>query len=354
MAGAHPDPVHVDVLVDPDAEAQLDGSPAETLAEHGVDGGRIEAAAEARGDVLAVFGDAPFLLEAIRNLPGEPAVLTVSPRGPGVLAEVTANQWPSAVRALAAGEHAVEAQDRIAVRVDGGDPIPAMNEAAILPAEGGRFVRHALYLDGELLWRDRGDGLIVATPTGSTAYALAAGGAVVLGGASVWSVVPVASSEANEPAVVPAGADLVVTDATGRGGVDLVVDGSVREPLDPGDEVHLTRHGDPVRFVRLTGPRFGRLLDKLKIEREMGPELTDAPPSSKFVYKLLEYEGPLTQQEMAKESQLSSRTIRNAIRHLEEEGVIAKVPSLRDARQDVYDLAKRVVGPGDDEEPGAP
>jgi NAD+ kinase len=338
--------VRLDVLVDPGADDELADDLAEALEQRGLEGGLVDDVDAAAGDVLALVGDTPFLLEAIREVAGDPAILTVSPQGPGVLAEITANQWPSAVQALAARDHTVEARDRIAVAVDGGDPVLATNEAALLPSTGGQFVRHALYLDGELLWRDRGDGLIVATPTGSTAYALAAGGPVVLGDAPVWSVVPVASSDANEPAVVPADATLVVADAASRDGVDLVVDGSVRTPVSPDDEVRMTRADDPVRFVRLTGPRFGRLLDKLKIERELGPELQDAPPSSKFVYKLLEYEGPLTQQEMAKESQLSARTIRSAIRHLEEEGVVAKVPSLRDARQDVYDLAERVAGPG--------
>ncbi len=294
------------------------------------------------GDVLVVAGDTPFLLDTLRGLPAGTPTLTVSPRGPGVLAEITLSQVDGAAEALRKGNYTVEETARMQVEVPDRDPVLALNEAALLPAKGGEFVRHALFVDDELLWRDRGDGLIVATPTGSTAYALAAGGPVVLAGAPVWSVVPVVSSEANEPAVVSQDAVLRIRDATSRGGVHLVVDGNDRIPLGRDDEVVLTRSPEPVRFVRLAGPRFGRLLDKLKVERELGPELKDAPPSAKFVYKLLEYEGPLTQQEIVGESQLSSRTIRNALGHLQEKGIVAKVPSLRDARQDVYDLTERV------------
>jgi DNA-binding MarR family transcriptional regulator len=57
------------------------------------------------------------------------------------------------------------------------------------------------------------------------------------------------------------------------------------------------------------------------------------------VLKLLEYEGPLTQQEMIRESGLSPRTIRNALTFLLAEGFVTKEPSLRDARQDVYTLS---------------
>lgn len=66
--------------------------------------------------------------------------------------------------------------------------------------------------------------------------------------------------------------------------------------------------------------------------------IDDVPPSAKLVYKVLEYEGELTQQELANESRLPVRTVRYALTRLENAGVIDERASLEDARKSVYSL----------------
>ncbi|MFA9416646.1 MarR family transcriptional regulator [Natrinema sp. HArc-T2] len=63
---------------------------------------------------------------------------------------------------------------------------------------------------------------------------------------------------------------------------------------------------------------------------------TDLPPSAKLVYKVLEYEAPLTQEELAAESRLCPRTVRYALGRLEEQGVVTSRACLADARQSKY------------------
>ena len=87
-----------------------------------------------------------------------------------------------------------------------------------------------------------------------------------------------------------------------------------------------------MRVKLSTGVTFGLGISDSNVSRR-------GPPSARFVLKLLEYEGSLTQQEMVRESGLSVRTIRNALTYLLSHNFVTKEPNLRDARQDVYTLA---------------
>lgn len=66
--------------------------------------------------------------------------------------------------------------------------------------------------------------------------------------------------------------------------------------------------------------------------------LTDLPPSAKLVYKVLEYDGPLTQKQIVEESMLSPRTVRYAIERLDDIGVVSESVYFADARQSLYEI----------------
>ncbi|WP_459192878.1 winged helix-turn-helix transcriptional regulator [Halosimplex sp. J119] len=69
-----------------------------------------------------------------------------------------------------------------------------------------------------------------------------------------------------------------------------------------------------------------------------GDDLSDLPPSAKLVYKVLEYDGPLTQKGIVEESMLSARTVRYALERLEEIGVVEEDVYFADARQNLYEI----------------
>ncbi|WP_247006459.1 winged helix-turn-helix domain-containing protein [Halorientalis litorea] len=69
-----------------------------------------------------------------------------------------------------------------------------------------------------------------------------------------------------------------------------------------------------------------------------GETIADLPPSAKLVYKVLEYDGPLTQKGIVEESMLSARTVRYALERLEEVGVVDEDVYFADARQNLYEL----------------
>jgi predicted transcriptional regulator len=69
-----------------------------------------------------------------------------------------------------------------------------------------------------------------------------------------------------------------------------------------------------------------------------GDDLSDLPPSAKLVYKVLEYDGPLTQKGIVQESMLSARTVRYALERLDEIGVVEEDVYFADARQNLYEI----------------
>jgi predicted transcriptional regulator len=73
-----------------------------------------------------------------------------------------------------------------------------------------------------------------------------------------------------------------------------------------------------------------------------GESLSDLPPSAKLVYKVLEYNGPLTQKGIVEESMLSARTVRYALERLDEVGVVDEDVYFADARQNLYEIPEDV------------
>ena len=73
-----------------------------------------------------------------------------------------------------------------------------------------------------------------------------------------------------------------------------------------------------------------------------GEELTDLPPSAKLVYKVLEYNGPMTQKGIVEESMLSARTVRYALERLEDIDVVSEDVYFADARQNLYEIIQAV------------
>ncbi|MFW6018245.1 MAG: ArsR family transcriptional regulator [Halapricum sp.] len=69
-----------------------------------------------------------------------------------------------------------------------------------------------------------------------------------------------------------------------------------------------------------------------------GEDITDLPPSAKLVFKVLEYQGPLTQKGIVEESMLSARTVRYALERLEEIDIVKEDVYFADARQNLYEL----------------
>ena len=286
-------------------------------------------------ELAAIVGDSRFLLDALPRVPPETAVLAV---GPGFLGEVSPTGLEDAIRGLLAGEYWVEERVRLEVIVGDRKLPPALNEVLLTSARGGGFLRYALEVDGERIWRDAGDGIVIATPTGSTGYGLSAGGPVVMENAEALVIAPICSATGHKPLILPRRSDILVCEIESRHGRDLVLDGGERFPLKAAS-FHVRQAERSVRFVRFGKARYLRVFEKLHAKREH-PLPPTLPPSAKFLYRILEEQGPLTPRQLVTESGLPDRTVRNALSALGRTGLVRRAISLRDAREALYALSR--------------
>lgn len=253
----------------------------------------------------------------------------------GFLAQLEVRDLESATGRLKRGDYEVDEVFRLSVKVDGKDVDPVLNDVAVFPSKSATLMEHVLKIDGKDVWHDQSDGVIISTPTGSTAYSMSAGGPMVIQKSKVFLVVSVNSLDnTRRPLVVPNDARLEVSDITSRYHCEVVLDGGrrirVRNALD------CFRHEFPARLVRMVGDSSAASLMAKKVR--LADDMLKMPPSAKLILKTLEYEGALSQKDLASRTMLPERTIRLSLSHLIDGGYVKKKTSLRDARQRIYEL----------------
>jgi NAD+ kinase len=252
----------------------------------------------------------------------------------GFLAQLEVRDLEKAAARLKRNEYKVDEVFRLAVRVDGKEVDPVLNDVAVFPSKSATLMEHVLKIDGKDVWHDNSDGVIISTPTGSTAYTMSAGGPMVMQNSQVFLVVSVNSLDnTRRPLVVPNDAHLEISDITSRYHCEVVLDGGRR--LRVKNTLECSRHAFPARLVRMADDSAASLMAK---KVRLAEDMLKMPPSAKLILKTLEYEGPLSQKDLAARTMLPERTIRLSLSHLIDGGYVKKKTSLRDARQRIYEL----------------
>ncbi len=254
----------------------------------------------------------------------------------GFLAQLDVRELDSAISQLKRGNYSVEEVFRLAVKVDGRQADPVLNDVAVFPSKSASLMEHVLRIDANDIWHDKSDGIIISTPTGSTAYSMSAGGPMVLQKALVFLVVSVNSLDnTRRPLIVPNQSKLEITDIISRYHCEVVLDGGHRIQIK--NTLECSRHAFPARLIRLSSSSSSAaslMAKKVKLAEEM----LKMPPSAKLILKTLEYEGSLSQKDLATRTMLPERTIRLSLSHLVNQGYVKKKTSLRDPRQRTYEL----------------
>jgi NAD+ kinase len=140
-----------------------------------------------------------------------------------------------------------------------------LNDAVVRAAPVFHLVEVGLSIDGESVMTYRGDGLIIATPVGSTAHSLSAGGPILPANAHMFVVTPICPHTLTQRPLVDSAHKVFEITPCGEGvATVLVVDGQVQLPLRAGDRVTIRRGQTPFPMVRLPGHSFYKILrDKL-------------------------------------------------------------------------------------------
>ena len=202
--------------------------------------------------VVALGGDGTFL-RAVHEFPDVP-VLGLNLGGLGYLASVGENGFADALASLAHGRYAVS--ERRLLEADG--RFAALNDIVLTRELSGHSARLDLAADGKLVTRYMADGLIFATPTGSTAYSLAAGGPVLMPDSGSFVVTPMNPHALGvRPLVVPDGVRFTVTACPRTDGnsvkVGVYADGENVLMLGVGDSVEIAKSARTAKIIELEG-----------------------------------------------------------------------------------------------------
>lgn len=163
-------------------------------------------------DLAVSFGGDGALLATFQELGKKIPVMGVNCGRKGFLQAYRHDEIEEAICAIAAKKYKIEERTRILARVDGRVVGSALNEVLIVPDKSGRILEYKIMI-GANERTEAGDGLIVATPTGSTAHALSAGGPVVKGNASVFVVVSINPVEwSHRPLVINDHEKILISD----------------------------------------------------------------------------------------------------------------------------------------------
>lgn len=212
-------------------------------------------------DLLLVFGGDGTILRLARDIAGSATpILGVNIGGLGFLTAVPSAQLAQALKSVWAGEYAIQA--RALIEVSGmtrGRKIQeaALNDIVVSRGAVSRLISLDVSVDGEAITSYRCDGLIISSPTGSTAYSLAAGGAIVLPTAEVFTLTPICPhSLSNRSIILPLSSKISVKAMTPLPATILSADGQVVDELDAGDEVVICRSRRAIRLVQLADGSF--------------------------------------------------------------------------------------------------
>ncbi|MFZ0705631.1 MAG: NAD(+)/NADH kinase [Candidatus Korobacteraceae bacterium] len=221
-------------------------------------------------DFVLVLGGDGTLLSAARAVAhaGVP-ILAVNLGSLGFLTEVPLAEMYSTLEAVNQGQcpleeravlqcHVIRAEEPIAQQF-------ALNDVVINKSAISRLVDFDLLIDGVFVFSYKADGVIIATPTGSTAYSLAAGGPIMMPSVSAFVVTPVCPhSLTHRPLVVTDKAEIELLVESGHEEAFLSIDGQVGMPVLQGDRIICRRAGHNVKLMRVRRTFFDVLRNKLK------------------------------------------------------------------------------------------
>ncbi len=207
-------------------------------------------------DFLIVLGGDGTLLSAVRDMAGKDVpILGVNLGGLGFLTEITLEELYPVLTQIIEGKMEIERRMKLKAQVIRGGKVveeySVLNDVVITKSVLARIINIKSSVNGAYITTFRGDGVIISTPTGSTAYSLAAGGPIVYPTLDAILITPICPHAlTNRPLLVPDGVKVELKLESEESDVRLTLDGQIGCPLQPFDLVLVTKAPDFVSFIR--------------------------------------------------------------------------------------------------------
>jgi NAD+ kinase len=224
-----------------------------------------------RCELIVILGGDGTILEAQRVLrPVSPPLFGINLGSLGFLTSVGGAAWKEAVDCIIASRYRISSRSLLSVElIRAGETIVSergLNDAVLSRGELSRLIRLDVRIDGAPLTEYNADGLIIATPTGSTAYALSAGGPVLTPESGVFVIAPICPHVLTmRPMIVSEHSVIEIVPTRDPAEVFLSIDGQSAVPVACGDLVRITRAEETLRLATLPDTKFFEVLrQKLK------------------------------------------------------------------------------------------
>jgi NAD+ kinase len=216
-------------------------------------------------DLAIVIGGDGTMLNIARTLaPFDVALVGVNQGRLGFLTDISIDTMLETIGEMLDGKFVTEARMLLACRVVRGEDavmdVLAFNDASISKGADGGLIELEVRIDGQFVYILRADGLIVATPTGSTAYALSAGGPILHPALSVFSLVPVCPHTlSNRPIAMSSDASIEVL-MHKSADAHVHIDSHSHFELMPGDRIRIRRYPRSIRLLHPVGHNYYHML----------------------------------------------------------------------------------------------
>ena len=215
---------------------------------------------------ILLGGDGTFLLSAPLAIKNDVLMLGINLGRTGYMAELEPSET-ELLKRLASGDYGIEERMTLSVTVEKNGACTeicgnAINEIAVQSTLGLHCIDLMLYCDASPVYEYRGSGIIISTPTGSTAYSMAAGGPVLDPALKCFTFVPVCSVSPQVKPLVFSGDSVMTVENIYKGDEKIVlnVDGKISTELTFGDRVICTASDKPCKMIKIKDDKFFAVL----------------------------------------------------------------------------------------------
>ena len=217
-----------------------------------------------KSDLVITIGGDGTILRALEKI--EKPIFAINSGGMGFLTEVESEDAIEKLERVVTGDYNVEERAKLKVMVDGKRLPDAANEVTVQTAQIAKIVYLKLFVDGELMETLGADGVIVATPTGSTSYALSAGGPILDPTVNAMVIAPLAPFKLSaRPWVVPLQKKVEIKLFKKSRESKIVIDGESAQNVTKDSEIIITGSEKKARFIRF-GESFYQMV-RMKLVR---------------------------------------------------------------------------------------
>jgi len=221
-------------------------------------------------DIVITIGGDGTILRTFHELPKQTPLIGINKGEVGFLTDLDTETYKEELNKILEGFQ-VEERTRLEVNIDGEKSEkekklpPATNEVVILTSEPAKMLKLRVLVDDKEVERFGADGIIIATPTGSTAYSMSAGGPIVDPRVEAFLLVPIAPYKLSARSIVVPSSSNIKIELIRKGKhAKVIVDGQRTSKVKEGDMIKFNKSENPARFVKVEGRDFySKIKEKL-------------------------------------------------------------------------------------------